>query len=167
MRVALADIPFEPDREFRRFEEANANAGAIASFVGRCRPYSQGASVASLELQHYPGFTEREISRFVEQILTSSGLHDVLVIHRVGAIMPGEAIVFVAAASDHRAAALQAVEALIDFLKTDAPLWKREIRSDGEHWVEPTSRDYERRQAHGTQAQSTPAQNTPVKNARS
>lgn len=150
MRLVIVEAPFEPLNAVARFEEANAKSGAIATFVGRCRAHSQGANVASLELQHYPGFTEQEISRFVEQIMVSNNLHDALVIHRVGSIAPGEAIVLVATASDHRAAALKGVEALIDFLKTDAPIWKCEITSDGEHWVEPTSLDYERRQAKST-----------------
>jgi len=146
MRVAILDSPFEPLDEIKGFEEANAESGAIATFIGRCRPRSRGAAVASLELQHYPGFTEQEIARFLEQTVSVSGLRDALVIHRVGSIAPGEAIVLVAAASDHRRAALQAVEALIDFLKTEAPLWKREITEAGEQWVEPTPLDYQRRQ---------------------
>ncbi len=147
MRVALIDCPFAPLEELERFEAANLQSGAVASFVGRCRPMSHGASVASLELQHYPGFTEQEITRTVEQTMIAAGLRDALVIHRIGSILPGEAIVLVAAASDHRRAALAAVETLIDFLKTDAPLWKREHTSAGAHWTAPTELDYERRQA--------------------
>ena len=146
MGVAIVNLAFEPLDEIKRFEEANAKCGAIATFIGRCRPRSRGAAVASLELQHYPGFTEQEIARFLEQTVSMSGLRDALVIHRVGSIRPGEAIVVVAAASDHREAALQAVETLIDFLKTDAPLWKREVTEVGEQWIEPTPLDYQRRQ---------------------
>lgn len=147
MRVALVEGPFEPLDELKAFEQGNALCGAIASFVGRCRPRTQGAAVAALELQHYQEFSHKVISHFVQQTLADADLRDVLVVHRVGAIAPGEAIVLVAAASDHRAAALKAVEALIDFLKTDAPLWKRELSSAGARWIEPTTLDYERRQA--------------------
>jgi molybdopterin synthase catalytic subunit len=145
MGVAIVHARFEPLDKLKSFEEANADSGAIATFIGRCRPHSQGAAVVSLELQHYPGFTEREIARFLEQTASSSGLRDALIIHRVGSIGPGEAIVLVAAASDHRSAALQAVATLIDYLKTDAPFWKREITSAGEQWIEPSPSDYQRR----------------------
>ena len=146
MGVAIVDLPFDPLDEIRRFEETNAESGAIATFIGRCRPLSRGTAVVSLELQHYPGFTEQEVARFLEQTVSLSGLRDALVIHRVGSIRPGEAIVLVAAASDHRGGALTAVEALIDFLKTEAPLWKREVTEAGEQWIEPTPLDYQRRQ---------------------
>ncbi len=152
MRVVVTDAPFEPLDELKRFEERNHACGAIASFVGRCRPRSHGAAVVSLELQHYPGFTEREIERAATSIAASTGVRDVLVIHRVGSIAPGEAIVLVAAASNHRAAALAAAETLIDFLKTDAPFWKREITDAGERWIEPTPLDYQRRRAKAQSA---------------
>ncbi|HVV34394.1 MAG TPA: molybdenum cofactor biosynthesis protein MoaE [Vitreimonas sp.] len=144
MRVVLVDCIFEPTTELKLFESENANSGAIATFMGRCRPRTSGEDVTALELQHYPNFTEQQISRFVQDICCSKRLHDALVIHRVGAISPGEAIVLVACASDHRAEALAAVETIIDFLKTDAPLWKREVTNNGAQWVEPTALDYQR-----------------------
>jgi molybdopterin synthase catalytic subunit len=146
MRVVIVDSPFDPLDALKRFEEVSAASGAIATFIGRCRSHAHGVGVTSLELQHYPGFTEREIDRFLEQVVSTSALRDALVVHRVGSIGVGEAIVLVAAASDHRVAALHAVESLMDFLKTDAPIWKREVTSVGERWIEPTALDYERRQ---------------------
>lgn len=145
MRIAIAEAVFEPRAELAVFEAANPACGALVSFVGRCRADANGEAVKALELQHYPGFTEATITAFTEEAVARWALRDVLVVHRVGAIAPGEAIVLVAAASAHRAAAFAAVEALMDFLKTDAPFWKREIAAGGSRWVEPTEMDYQRR----------------------
>ena len=145
MRIAIVDTAFEPQTELAAFEAANPAHGALASFVGRCRAQAHGEAVQVLELQHYPGFTETTIAAFAEEVMARGAVHDVLVVHRVGAIAPGEAIVLVAAASAHRAAAFNVVEELMDFLKTDAPLWKREIAAGGARWVEPSDADLQRR----------------------
>ena len=144
MRIAIFETGLDPLVELAAFEAANLECGAISMFVGRCRRHSKGGAVRSLKLQHYPGFTEREIERFASALLARLGLSDVLVIHRVGEIAPGEAIVLIATASAHRAEAIAGVQALIDFLKTDAPLWKQEVSETGAAWIEPTAQDYER-----------------------
>lgn len=100
-----------------------------------------------LELEHYPGFTEAAITRIVEAALRHHDLIDLLVIHRVGAIPAGEAIVLVAASSAHRLHALTAVSEVMDYLKTEAPIWKKEVGAVGARWVEPTAAD--RRAAAG------------------
>ncbi len=147
MRVVVAPSPFSPDAELTRFAEGRgADAGAIASFVGYCRA-GEGA-VETLELQHYPGFTEAEIERLAFRVVERHGLLDLIVIHRVGAIEPRGPIVLVAAMSAHRATAFAAVAELMDYLKTDAPFWKREAGPGGVRWVEPTTADYARRQEH-------------------
>jgi molybdopterin synthase catalytic subunit len=120
----------------------------MASFVGYCRAASSAGSVEQLHLDHYPGFTEREIERLTAGVMDRHGLDDVLVIHRVGAISAGDAIVLVAAQSHHRAAAFAAVAELMDYLKTDAPLWKRAITASGSRWIEPTGADHARRRTH-------------------
>ena len=145
MRITIASAAFDPIAELAAFETSNSRAGAIASFVGRCRAESHGAPVEALELEYYPGFTETTIATFASELATRLELQDLMMVHRVGAMAPGEAIVLVAAASAHRAPAFKAVEELMDFLKTDAPFWKREITTRGTVWIEPTPSDYRRR----------------------
>lgn len=148
-RIIITARRFSPDRELSRFAKERAhNVGALSSFVGYCRGGSEREAVERLELDHYPGFTEAELERLARRVSDRHGLLDLLVIHRVGAIGPGEAIVLVAAMSAHRAAALAAVAEMMDYLKTDAPFWKREVGAGGARWVEPTPADYARRQEH-------------------
>lgn len=142
MRIEVITTAFDPIAALADFEAANLEAGAMVSFVGRCRSESNGIAVERLELEYYPGFTEATIATYADDVTARLNLQDVTVIHRVGAIRPGEAIVLVAAASAHRGKAFNAVEDLMDFLKTDAPFWKREITANGSVWVEPTLLDY-------------------------
>lgn len=143
IEVRIIAAPFAPDAETARFAAARArDVGALASFVGYCR--GEG-SVTGLELDQYPGFTEAEVRRAAEHVAAQHGVRDALVIHRVGAIAAGEAIVLVAAMSPHRAAAFAAVSDIMDRLKTDAPIWKRELSADGARWIEPTAADHARR----------------------
>lgn len=150
MRVAVTAEPFSPDTEIARFVGARGAAcGAAATFVGYCRGASQQGEVTRLELEHYPGFTESEVGRLTQTVAERHGVSDILVMHRFGAISPGEPIVLVAALSPHRAAAFAAVEELMDYLKTDAPFWKKEVGPDGAaRWIEPTAEDRRRREEH-------------------
>ena len=147
MRIELLSESFDPHAEFARFAPSGTGAGALASFVGYCRASSGGAAVERLELEHYPGFTETEIARLSEDVASRHDLLDVLVLHRIGSIPVGEPIVLVAALSAHRAPAFAAVEELMDYLKTGAPIWKREITDHGARWIEPTETDRARRAA--------------------
>ena len=113
-------------------------AGAVVSFTGHVRAEP---GLLALTLEHYPAMTEREIARHVEDATTRWPLIGVTVIHRTGRLVPGARIVFVATASAHRRAAFEACEFLMDYLKTRAPFWKREERSDGTLWVEAKSSD--------------------------
>ncbi|HYD89296.1 MAG TPA: molybdenum cofactor biosynthesis protein MoaE [Vitreimonas sp.] len=150
MRIAVLPHAFSPEADIARFcHRRGADAGALATFVGYCRAQSGGADVTQLELQHYPGFTEAEVRRLAEAVAGRHDLIDLLVVHRVGVIPAGEPIVLVAALSAHRAAAFKAVEELMDYLKTDAPIWKRESGPAGARWIEPTERDRARRASHG------------------
>lgn len=142
--VRIAEASFSPERELASFMHGRDNAGACASFVGLVR----GGEVAALELEHYAGFTETEIARIAAQVMARHGVSDLLVIHRVGRMAPGEPIVLAAALSAHRTAAFKAVEEMMDWLKTDAPFWKREWRGDGAQWIEPTAEDAVRRARH-------------------
>jgi molybdopterin synthase catalytic subunit len=149
MRIVVSTTPFSPDAEAARFAaERGDDCGALATFVGYCRGQSPQGPVKQLELEHYPGFTEAEIERLARAVSEKHSVPDILVIHRAGAVAVGDAIVLVAAMSSHRAAAFAVVEELMDYLKTDAPFWKRETSASGARWIEPTAADHARRQEH-------------------
>jgi molybdopterin synthase catalytic subunit len=147
MRVRIVSEAFDPERELTAFA-ADSRAGACASFIGLCRGEGAQGPVSALELQHYPGFTEREIARIGEAVQARFALIDLLIVHRVGRVAPGESIVLAAALSAHRAEAMAALEQAMDYLKTDAPFWKREIGPSQARWVEPTPEDRRRRARH-------------------
>jgi molybdopterin synthase catalytic subunit len=139
MRVEIVAKSFSPETELSAFSRKSA-VGAVASFIGYCR--DEGGTVDRLELEHYPGFTEAQVSLLTASVASKYCLIDTLVVHRVGAIPAGEVIVLVAALSAHRAAALAAINELMDYLKSEAPIWKKEIGAHGDVWVEPTVQDY-------------------------
>lgn len=139
MTVALTDQPFEPGALVTAFCADRAETGAVATFVGLARA-EQGAAVA-LELEAYPGFTEAAIGEIADQAMARFHLQDVQIVHRIGRIGPGEAIVFVATAAAHRREAFEACDFLMDYLKSRAPFWKKEHGPDGARWIEPTDRD--------------------------
>jgi molybdopterin synthase catalytic subunit len=145
MQIRIATHAFDPQAEIAAFTAGRDDAGALASFVGYCRASTDGAAVQELRIDHYPGFSEKEIARLAEETARRFDCPDLLVVHRVGAIRPGEAIVLVAALSVHRANAFDAVRILMDYLKTDAPLWKKESGPDGARWIEPRPEDHARR----------------------
>ena len=145
MQIRLTDQSFDPQREEAAFAAGRAQMGALVSFVGLCRDNNDGAAVRQLHIDYYAGFTEKEIARLVQEVGTRFTCPDILVVHRVGDIVPGEAIVLVAALSHHRANAFDAVRVLMDYLKTDAPLWKKETGVQGARWIEPRVEDYARR----------------------
>jgi molybdopterin synthase catalytic subunit len=135
--IRLTEQPFDPGAALNAFCSGRLDAGAVASFVGIARKGDGGG----LELEAYPGFTEAEIGTIATIARERFGLRDVAVIHRTGRIAPGEAIVLVLTASAHRREAFEACDYLMDYLKTRAPLWKKEHGPDGARWVEPTARD--------------------------
>lgn len=145
MDIRILSSAFDPQAELAAFSAGRRDMGALASFAGLCRERNDGKVVGELFLDHYPGFTEKEIARIAHGIAARCDCPDLLVIHRVGRLVPGEAIVLVAALSGHRANAFEAVRLLMDYLKTDAPLWKRESGPDGVRWVEPRAEDVVRR----------------------
>jgi molybdopterin synthase catalytic subunit len=144
--IRVQTEPFDPHAETAAFQRGRAEAGALATFVGSVRETAHGDSVVALELEGYPGFTEKQIAQIETDARARFDVIDTLVIHRYGRMAPGEAIVLVAALSKHRREALQAVDYLMDRLKTEAPFWKKEVRpakSGGEtaEWIEPRSDD--------------------------
>jgi molybdopterin synthase catalytic subunit len=145
MDIRIASAVFDPQAEIVAFGAGRVDMGALASFVGLCRDRHDGRTVNELFLDQYPGYTEGEIRRICEDIARRCSCPDLLVIHRVGRIVPGEAIVLVAALTEHRENAFDTVRLLVDYLKTDAPLWKRETGPDGIRWIEPRAEDVARR----------------------
>jgi molybdopterin synthase catalytic subunit len=139
MTVRLQTEPFEPGALLTAFCQGRTQTGAVVSFTGLTR--GGEGETALLELEAYPGFTDAEIARIAEAARARFDLHDLLIVHRIGKIAPGEAIVFVAAAAAHRREAFQAADHLMDYLKSRAPFWKKQHGPDGERWIEPTARD--------------------------
>lgn len=139
--IEVSAEPFEPGVLLSGFCRGRTETGAVASFTGLAR--AEGGEAQALELEAYPGFTEREIGRIAEDARTRFSLDDLLIRHRVGVIAPGEAIVFVAAAASHRRAAFEACDYLMDYLKSQAPFWKKSHGPDGARWIEPRDQDYQ------------------------
>ena len=135
MAVRVQSESFDAAAEARALTAGRADVGAVVTFVGLCR--DEGGTLAALELEHYPGMAEEEISRVVAEAQARWPLMGATAIHRYGKIAPGEDIVLVVTASAHRVAAFAAAEFLMDYLKTRAPFWKKEHRKDGSSgdWV--------------------------------
>jgi molybdopterin synthase catalytic subunit len=141
--------PFDAAQLLADFSARAAGAGAIASFTGLVRSENDGAAVSGLELDHHPRLTEQALAGIEADAVTRFALADVVIVHRHGALAPGEAIVFVAAAAPHRRAAFDAVDYVMDRLKTEVPFWKREQRGDGLHWLEARDSDRKARARWG------------------
>ena len=135
MSIRITEAPIDVAAETAALSRGRNDAGALVTFTGICRGEEEGAPIAALVLEHYPGMAEDEIKRHVEEANKRWPLLAVRIAHRVGRVAPGETIVFVAAASAHRQAAFAAAEFLMDYLKTRAPFWKKVERADGTHWV--------------------------------
>lgn len=137
MQIRVQSEGFNPGEELARLEKSGG--GAVASFTGLVRG---DGGLVEMTLEHYPAMTERALTEIAEEARRRWALTDLTIIHRHGALKPGERIVFVGTASSHRAAALEACAFLIDWLKTQAPFWKRERFADGRsEWVEAKSED--------------------------
>ena len=147
MRIELRDAPFEPlaavaDYQTGLEQRLRGQYGALALFIGTMRDFNDGDPVRGMTLEHYPGMTEKSLHAIIAEAGQRWPLAAVTVIHRTGRMMLGDNIVLVAVASAHRAAAFAACEFIMDWLKTGAPFWKREIRADGQAlWVEAKASD--------------------------
>jgi molybdopterin synthase catalytic subunit len=133
MRIAVQSAPFDLGAEVSAFTDRVRGAGAVVSFTGLVR--DEGGTLSAMEIEHYPGMTEKAITAIAEEAARRWSLADVLVIHRHGRLSPGEAIMMVATASPHRADAFAAAEFLMDYLKSRAPFWKKESFEGGAEWV--------------------------------
>jgi molybdopterin synthase catalytic subunit len=133
MRIAVQEAGFDLGAEASAFAAGAAGAGAVVTFTGVVR--GDGGRLQAMEIEHYPGMTERAIAAIADEARARWTLIDALVIHRFGRLAVGEAIMMVATAAPHRADAFAAAEFLMDYLKSRAPFWKKEIGADGTAWV--------------------------------
>jgi len=139
IRIQQAD--FDIAQEIAALTRSRTDVGAVVTFSGICRGSENGEPIAALTLEHYPEMAEAEIQRHADEAMARWPLTGLTVIHRVGRITPGENIVVVLAASQHRQAAFQAAEFLMDYLKANAPFWKREESPKGTSWIEARGHD--------------------------
>jgi len=139
--VAVQEAPFDVGAVVDRMRLSDPGIGAVATFVGVCREVNEGAGVAAMWLEHYPGMTERAIEGIVEEACSRWHLRACQVVHRVGRLAPTDPIVLVAVASEHRGDAFAACEFVMDYLKTRAPFWKKEHGRDGPRWVSARASD--------------------------
>jgi molybdopterin synthase catalytic subunit len=139
--VTVQQADFDLAAEVAALRDGDSQVGAVASFVGTVRDRSDGAHVTAMELEHYPGMTEQAIEAMVSEARRRFDIRGARVIHRVGPLRPGDQIVLVAVTSAHRHEAFQACEFLMDYLKTQAPFWKKETTPDGARWVDARQAD--------------------------
>jgi molybdopterin synthase catalytic subunit len=141
MPVRVQTEDFDVGVELAALRAGRAQVGAVACFVGTVRDVNAGVHVSTLTLEHYPGMTERAIEAIVQTARVRWALDDVLVVHRVGALWPLDQIVLVAVTAAHRGEAFAACEFVMDWLKTQAPFWKKEATPQGERWVDARESD--------------------------
>lgn len=141
MTVRVQTEDFDVGAEVARLRANNPAIGAVASFIGVVRDGNEDAEVAAMTLEHYPGMTEKALEAIVEQARARWSVEDLLVVHRVGRLAPTDQIVLVVVTSAHRGEAFAACQFVMDYLKTEAPFWKRESTAAGERWVEARESD--------------------------
>lgn len=140
-RVSIQTDDFDLGVEVAALRQGDAAVGAVCAFVGTVRDVNDGDTVATLELEHYPGMTERAIDAMIDQAARRFEIRGVRIIHRVGVLQPQDQIVLVAVTSAHRGQAFAACEFLMDYLKTQAPFWKKEHTPQGARWVDARGSD--------------------------
>ena len=140
MRIAVQTEPFDLGAEANAFAAGLSSAGAVVTFTGVVRDLP-GGGLQAMEIEHYPGMTEKAIAGIAEEAAKRWSLADVLVIHRHGRLAPGENIMMVATAAPHRKDAFEAAEYLMDYLKSRAPFWKKEVTGEGADWVAAKAAD--------------------------
>jgi len=142
MQIRITSDPFNPWLELTDYEkshpELKAQVGGLATFVGSMRDHNAGTEVKAMDLQHYPGMTDKFLERVLNEAVSEWSLIDALIVHRYGPLLPGDPIVLVAAWAAHRDEAFKACRYMIDELKTRAPFWKHETTPEGKRWVAST-----------------------------
>ena len=135
-RVSIQTGDFDLGQEVAKLRANDQRVGAVCTFTGTVRDRNDGLSVSSMELEHYPGMTEKAIDAMVDEAVARFAVYGVRVIHRVGLLQPLDQVVMVAVTSAHRGTSFQACEFLMDYLKTQAPFWKKEQTPAGARWVD-------------------------------
>lgn len=136
LSVSIQTEDFDVSQELAQLRANDARVGAVCSFVGTVRERNDGSAVSSMELEHYPGMTEKSITAMMEEAAKRFDIYSARVIHRIGLLQPLDQIVLVAVTSAHRGMSFQACEFLMDYLKTQAPFWKKEVTPEGSRWVD-------------------------------
>jgi molybdopterin synthase catalytic subunit len=139
--VRIQHEDFDVGAEIDRLRAGDPKVGAVASFIGLVRDLNEGTGVAAMTLEHYPGMTEKALDAIVAQAKSRWDVYEVLVIHRVGELKPTDQIVLVAVTGAHRGEAFAACEFVMDYLKTEAPFWKKEATAEGSRWVDARETD--------------------------
>jgi molybdopterin synthase catalytic subunit len=142
--ISVQNEDFSVDAQYRALIADNVSDGAVVTFVGMVRDFNDGSDVEGLFLEHYPGMTEKCLEDIVEQAKQRWSLGRVRVIHRVGQLALGDQIVFVGVTGRHRGESFEACEFIMDYLKTQAPFWKKETTTSGERWVEAKQTDQQK-----------------------
>jgi len=146
MAVRVQTEDFDAGAEITRLRLARPDTGAVAAFIGQVRDLNEGAEVSALTLEHYPGMTEKALESIIRQAQARWDIFDALIIHRIGTLNPLDQIVLVLVSGAHRGEAFAACEFIMDYLKTEAPFWKKEQTSAGARWVEARASDDTARQ---------------------
>jgi len=134
--VSIQTQDFDVSHELAALRQGDARVGAVCAFLGTVRERNDGSAVASMELEHYPGMTEKSITAMMDEAQKRFDIYAARVIHRVGLLHPEDQIVWVAVTSAHRGESFKACEFLMDYLKTQAPFWKKEVTPEGARWVD-------------------------------
>lgn len=155
--VRIQTEDFDVSQELAALRAGDKRVGAVCSFVGTVRDRNEGSQVATLELEHYPGMTEKSIQSMMAQAQARFDIRAARVVHRVGLLQPQEQIVLVAVTSAHRGESFQACEFLMDYLKTQAPFWKKEVTPEGSRWVDARVSDDQALLRWGIQPSADPS----------
>jgi len=139
--ISIQHEDFNVGAEYKALTENDTTAGAVVTFVGRVRDMNLSRHVTGLHLEHYPGMTEKSLQSIVDEAKTRWNILRYKIIHRIGDLQLGDNIVFVGVTSAHREDAFNAVEFLMDYLKTRAPFWKKELTTQGNIWIESQEKD--------------------------
>ena len=159
-RVRIQAADFDLSAEVAALRTGDGGVGAVTSFVGTVRDRNSGApgAVSAMELEHYPGMTERSIEAMIDEAMRRFDIRAARVIHRIGLLQPLDQIVLVVVSSAHRGESFKGCEFLMDYLKTQAPFWKKETTATGAHWVDARVADDAALARWGLPAQTVPAQ---------
>jgi len=142
--IRIQEHDFDPGLEISKLTDGNLAIGGVCSFVGLVRDFAGDRTLFGMTIEHYPGMTQKQLQSIKDEACARWPLDGLVIIHRIGKLRAGDRIVFVAAASTHRGAAFEACNFVMDWLKTKAPFWKKEIGQDGDHWVAAKDADEDR-----------------------